>query len=157
MRELSELKMNECGKPVRRLPPTEEVINEFQSRFRIALPEAYLQLLRYSNGGHPELDSVEPASRSEAVRWAVNRFHFLDNDRTSSGSLWAVAEKWRSILGEGSLPFASDAGGNQFFLDLKTSPARVKLCLHDENFAIVEVAPAFEAFIDRLSADPDMI
>jgi len=64
---------------------------------------------------------------------------------------------WSQILGKGTIPFASDAGGNQYFLDLKTSPASVKMCLHDENFAVVELALSFEDFIDRLSIDPEMI
>jgi hypothetical protein len=50
-----------------------------------------------------------------------------------------------------------DGGGNQFFLDLTTSPPAVKVCVHDENFSIVDIAPSFESFIDGLSLDPDMI
>jgi hypothetical protein len=157
MRNLSELNINEGGKRVGRLAPSNEIIDAFQSHFGISLPELYLKLLRHSNGGHPEIDSIESVAKPGTSRWAVNRFYHLDNDTTSVGSLWAATEKWRSILGEKSIPFASDGGGNQFFLDLRTSPAKVKVCVHDQNFAFIDLAHSFESFIDGLSVDPDMI
>jgi hypothetical protein len=79
------------------------VIDTFQTCFGLELPEAYLRLLRYSNDGHPELDSIEPVGRPGAARWAVNHFYHLDEDRTSA----------------------------------------VKVCVHDEGFAIVDIAPSF--------------
>lgn len=156
MRSLSELNINEGGKPVVRPAPTKDVIDAFQAHFGFPLPEEYLRLLRYSNGGHPELDSIEPFGRPGAARWAVNRFYHLDEDRTSTASLWAAAERWRPELGTDALPFAADGGGNQFFLDFRASPPAVKVCVHDEDFAIVDIAPSLEAFIDALSIDPDM-
>lgn len=158
MRDLSELNINEGGKPVQRPAPTRKAIEAFQTHFGITLPEEYLHLLRHSNGGHPELDSVEPIGRPGAARWSVNRFYHLDdNDKVSTTSLWVVAERWCSMLGKDALPFAADGGGNQFFLDLKTSPAAVKVCIHDEGFSIVDIAPSLELFIDSLSVDPDMV
>ena len=157
MRNLSELNINEVGNPVRRSPPTSDVVDAFQAHFGIALPEDYLKLLRHSNGGHPELDSIQPVGRSGAARWAVNRFYHLDDDRISNSSLWVAIGRWRHILGASALPFAVDGGGNQFFFDLRTSPPKVKICVHDENFLVIEIAPSFEAFVDALSLDPDMI
>ncbi len=157
MRNLSELKINEKGKPVGRPSPTNEALKEFQSHFGVMLPESYIMLLRHSNGGHPQVDSIEPIGRPLAARWAVNRFYHLDGDINSAANLWNATEKWRKILGEKTIPFADDGGGNQFFIDLKPSIPSVKLCVHDEKFAIVDIAPSFEAFIDALSIDPDMI
>lgn len=157
MRELSELNINEGGKPVQRSSPTREVVEAFQSHFGVTLPLEYLRLLRYSNGGHPELDSIEPVGRPGAAQWAVNRFYHLDTDKTSATSLWAATESWRSILGKEAFPFAEDGGGNQFFLDLKTSPPAVKVCVHDEGFSTIDIAPSLEAFVDALSLDPDMV
>jgi hypothetical protein len=157
MRNLSELNINKKGKPIGHPSPTNGTIREFQSHFGVILPEDYIELLRHSNGGHPEVDSIQPIGRPEAARWAVNRFYHLDDDKNSTASLWAVTENWRTILGEKTIPFATDGGGNQFFLDLKTSPPSVKLCVHDDKFSIVEIAPSFWAFIDALSVDPDMI
>src|SRR5215469_13672208 len=128
MRNLSELNINEGGKRVDRLAPSKEIINAFQDHFAVTLPENYLKLLRHSNGGHPELDSIEPLGRPGASRWAVDQFYHLDNDRASAVSLWTATEQWQRILGKKTIPFARDGGGNQFFLDLKTSPPSVKVC-----------------------------
>jgi hypothetical protein len=157
MRNLSELNINENGRPVRRPEPATDVVAAFQAHYGIILPEDYLRLLQHSNGGHPELDSIAPIGRPGAARWAVNRFYHLDEERTSSGSLWIAVERWRPKLGKDALPFATDAGGNQFFLDLGTSPPAVRVCVHDEDYAIVDIAPSLEAFVDHLAIDPDMI
>ena len=157
MRDLSELNINENGKRVTRPAPSNDVINALQARYGITLPEDYLTLLRQSNGGHPELDSIEPIGRPGSARWAVNRFYHLEHEKKSAENLWAAMDEWRPILGNNALPIAADGGGNQFFIDLETPSAAVKVCVHDENFSIVDVAPSFQAFIDGLSADPDMI
>jgi hypothetical protein len=157
MRNLSELNLNEGGVPVSRLAPSARVVAEFESQFGITLPTAYLEFLQYANGGHPELDSFEAADPPHSSRWSINRFYHLDDDSNSPASLWMAMRRWRSILGKDALPFAADSGGNQYFLDLTREPPPVKICLHDEEFAIVQLAPTFEAFIDRLSVDPDMI
>lgn len=157
MRNLTELNINEGGKPVARPAPTKSVIDTFQNHFGVIIPEEYLRILRHSNGGHPELDSIEPVGRPGAARWAVNHFYHLDEDRTSSRSLWVAMERWRPQLGRDALPFADDGCGNQFFLDLTTLPPAVKVCVHDEGFAMVDIAPSLEVFIESLSIDPDMI
>jgi len=151
VRDLSELNINEGGRRVARPAPTAAIITAFQTLFGITLPEGYLKLLRHSNGGHPELDSIKPGM------WAVDRFYHLDDDRTSTESLWFVMEHWRPILGPEVLPFATDGCGNQFVLDLNTSPPRVRVCVHDENFSMVDLASSFEAFIDALGIDPEAI
>jgi SMI1 / KNR4 family (SUKH-1) len=157
MRSLSELKINEGGKPVRRVAPSDRVINGFESHFGLKLPTEYVALLQHANGGHPEVDSIEPVGRPGTAGWAVSRFYHLDDDKGSPESLWAATEIWQRVLGKDALPFASDGGGNQFFLDLKTTPASVKVCVHDEGFRAVDLAPSFEVFIDGLAVDPDMI
>jgi hypothetical protein len=48
-----------------------------------------------------------------------------------------------------AVPFAENGLGDQFFLDISTTPASVKIYYHEVN-AIVEIAPSFEQFIDRL-------
>lgn len=154
MRDLSELNINVGGEPVTRLAPSDEAIAKFERAFGVVLPSEYVALLRQANGGHPELDSFQ---LDERATWAVNHFYHLDDDRSSSTSLWVVAERWRGILGKGVLPFASDGGGNQFVLDLRVTPAAVRVCIHDENFRMVALASSFADFIDRLAIDPDMI
>ncbi len=158
MRELSELRVNERGRPVNRKAPSTSVIEAFQLRFDVQLPDNYLAFLRYANGGHPELDLFVPINTPAGEgEWAVNRFHHLDDDTRSTNSLWWATETWRPILGEDALPFAGDGVGNEFFLDLTTTPPAVKLCIHDDEFRIVNLASSFEAFIDGLTLDPDAI
>jgi len=157
MRNLSELNINEGGKAVTRPAPTVDTVKAFQSHFGIVLPDEYLKLLQYSNGGHPELDSIQPVGRPEAQRWSVSWFYELDDDRDSTTSLWYATAAWRSILGRDALPFAEDQLGNQFFLDLSLSESAVKICIHDDNFSIADLAPSFEAFLDGLSRDPEFI
>jgi hypothetical protein len=157
MRDLSELKMNERGKPVKRSPPTLEAIDAFQRHFNVALPAEYIYLLNFSNGGHPELDSIEPIGRAGAARRSVDHFYYLDGDTNSIASLWTAMRTWISVLGENYVPFAVDGGGNPFVLDLNSTPPKVKACLHDENYVLIDLAPSFTSFIDALSIDPEII
>jgi hypothetical protein len=59
------------------------------------------------------------------------------------------------VLGPDALAFASDGGGNPFFVDLESGA--VKLCLHDAKMQIVPLFPSFEAFVDALEIDEEMI
>lgn len=157
MRDLKELNINEQGKRVQRLAPNDDIISEFEQYLGAPLPKEYLLLLRHANGGHPELDSFLPLDEPGMGRWAIDHFYCLDKDKNSTENLWLVVEKWRPILGSFSLPFARDGGGNQFYLDLCNHPNPVGVCIHDENFRTIEIAPSFDVFIDGLEIDPDMI
>lgn len=156
MKDLSRLNLNEGGKRVTREAPTAAVVNSFQQRYSISLPQHYLELLRHSNGGHPELNSIAVGTGVKSTRWSINHFYFLDEDKDAPESLWRATEVWRRQLGPFALPFASDEGDNQYFLDLSVSPSPVKLCIHDERFWTIRIADSFEEFIDALSIDPDM-
>jgi hypothetical protein len=87
----------------------------------------------------------------------VDAFYHLTADDRGPESLWYAVEHWKQTLGQAALPFAADAGGNQFFLDLSSKPATVRLCLHDEAMHIVDIATSFEEFINSLEIDPDMV
>lgn len=153
MRELSELNINEGGRPVTRPAPTEALFADFESKTGRQLPAELRGLLQFANGGHPELDSV---AGSEG-QFVVNAFYHLTPDDHGPESLWYAVQHWTPILGQAALPFADDAGGNQFFLDLSSNPAVVRFCVHDEAMRIVDISASFEAFIDSLEIDPDMI
>ena len=156
MRNLAELNINEGGKPVMRRMPTEAEFASFEARYQVKFPEDLKQLLRYSNGGHPELSSVKAADPEHDLGLGVNHFRHLSPDNEGTRSLAYGLEEWRPILGKKALPFASNGGGDEFFLDLSDTPSSVKICLHDERMAIAFVAPSFEAFIDGLYLDPDL-
>jgi hypothetical protein len=157
MRDFAELNINDGGKPVARPAPSAAAVRAFEQAFAVELPRAYLALLRAANGGSPEVDTIAPNGEKQPERWSVNRFYHLDDDRSSPASLWKAMERWRPVLGARAIPFANDGGDNQFFLDLTMSPPPVKVCIHDEELRSVLLAPSFEAFIDALYVDPDMI
>jgi SMI1 / KNR4 family (SUKH-1) len=157
MRDLSELNMNQGGKPVTRAPPSEDEIQTFETEFNAVLPEDYVAFLNHSNGGHPELDSVQPEGQNDHPARGVDHFYFLSSDRVSPQALWRGATAWRKLLGNSFVAFAEDAGGNPFLFDLSTDPLAVCTCLHDDELAIVKVSSSFGAFIDALEFDPDMV
>lgn len=99
--------------------------------------------------------TVEPIGRPGASPWAINHFFHLDDDDTPGVSLWWALETWRPIRRNNMIPFAKGGGGNLFFLDLATSPPAVKVCVHDGLFAVVDIAPSLETFIDALFIDLD--
>lgn len=155
MRNLAELNVNEYGAAVTRPPPTVEVIRAFEAEFGRPLPEDYLAFLRFCNGGHPELDIFVPKGGSISDAYAVNHFLRLDDDVSAHWSLWHALSIWRPIVGELMLPFAETGTGDPFLLDFGTEPPCVAYCAHDDDFAIYDVAPSFEAFIDGLQLYPE--
>lgn len=157
MRDLSEINMNQGGKPVTRRSPLEAEIQAFEKEFNVSLPADYVAFLNYSNGGHPELDSVLPEARSDLPPRGLDHFYYLDNDWLGSSSLWSGAAAWRELLGQRYVAFAEDAGGNPFLFDLSQTPLAIITCLHDEGLTLLKMASSFGAFIDALEADPDMI
>src|SRR5215210_6636960 len=100
MRNLAKLNINEGGRPVERAAPSDSVIEAFELRFGLKLPDDYLALLRHANGGHPELESVLQLDRSGFTEWGVNNFYYLDEDKASFESLWRETEWLRQILGK---------------------------------------------------------
>lgn len=150
MRNFVELKINEGGSAVERPCPSNSDFTTFESRYGTKVPEGLRALLCHSNGGHPELDSIE----ADGIRWSLSRFYHL-GDGDQPGSLSYAATHWRSILGEDVLVFAGDSGGNQFFINL--ADGSVKICLHDSEMRTITLAQSFEAFIDGLHVDEEMI
>jgi hypothetical protein len=157
MRDLSELNMNQGGKPVTRLPPSEIDIQQFEAEFDVVLPADYVAFLNHSNGGHPELDSIAPEARSDLPTRGVDHFYFLNDDRVGPHSLWRGATVWRSLLGPNYVAFAEDAGGNPFLFDLSTSPLAVSTCIHDDGLSLLKISSSFGDFVDALECDPDML
>jgi hypothetical protein len=156
MRDLCELNINRHGKAAHRGAPTAQAIAAIEKRLGYALPSEYLELLRHSNGGHPELDSILPKDPRRSS-WAIARFFFVTDEESPDGdSLSLNITKFRPILGDNALPFASDGGGNVFFLAMERTPAPVNIYLQDEG-EVVRVAACFAALIDSLEMNPDYI
>ena len=157
MRDLAELNINYGGRRIERAPPSPDIIAAFEIEFDVDLPTDYIRLLNYSNGGHPELDSIAPMGRTDIAMRSIDHFFYLNEEKEGPESLWSVARAWRSTLGEKLVPIATDGGGNPFVIDMTATPPKILVCLHDEDFALVEIARTFVDFIDRLEVDPDMI
>ncbi len=157
MRNLSELNINEGGRPVERTPPSQSSLQEFQEEFGVLLPKDYVEFLTAANGGHPELDSFVPTGNDASNRFAIDYFyHLTDGDRKSTSGAWWTMSKWQAELGTGCVPIGRDGGGNQICIDCNNGGS-VFLCLHDEGLKKVAVAVSFSAFVDLLGEDPDMI
>lgn len=95
MRDLRELRINEGERPatagplIIRQAPTEEQIRRFEAKFQVKLPAHYVSLLRFSNGGHPQIGTFGPKDPSSRERWVVNLFHFLSDDEADLEGVWA--------------------------------------------------------------------
>jgi len=157
MRDISELNINEGGRPILRNSPSQNMISEFEDEFGISLPNDYIRFLKESNGGHPELNLFTPVGNSDDNHFTIDYFYHLTNDdRESLTSVWRVTRDWQQKLGQGCVPFGRDGGGNQLYLDFSSNEA-IFLCIHDEDFKKIKVAPSFSAFLDLLEEDLDMI
>jgi len=157
MRDLQELELNEGGEPVDRAPPTDQQIRAFEAHFGVELPQDYLLLLRHSNGGHPLLDSFEARGQEAHELWGINRFYFLNGDHADSENLWWNAEAWQPTLGPKIVPIADNGGGDLIVLSFTTVPPSVQVCVHEEEFELLDVADSFSEFIDMLHEDPDLL
>lgn len=153
MRDLTELNITQGGKSMRRPPPSDAVIAAFEAEIGMPLPAELKHLLRFSNGGHPELDSVDGGEGG----CAVSKFYHLTEEDRGTESLWYAIEEWRPVVGPQFIPFARTGGGDPFLLDVSVTPHSVKICRHDEDMEIYEVSPSFEAFIDSLAINPDYL
>lgn len=155
MRNLKELNITYLGKKVLRPSPPASVVGEFEKSLAIQLPRQYLELLQYSNGGHPELDTFVRQSRGENSVWTIDYFYHLDDDRESDYSMWSNAVAWKCCVDKKCVPFACDGCGNQYVINFGTRPPSVCVCIHDENCRMVALANSFADFIDGLSVNPD--
>ncbi len=157
MRNLAELNItDDRGEPVRRAPPSREVIAAFEREFDVSLPSEYLELLMYANGGGPEMNMIKPMGRTDIAERAINRFFYLNDDRNGTESLWITTKRWRPTLGAKQIPIAADGGGNPFVLDLRATPPRVVTYIVSEGYKLRKLASSFSEFIDRLELDPNM-
>lgn len=157
MRPLTELYIDTGTGETRGRSPSSAAIHAFESWFGHKLPEEYLQLLAHANGGSPELSAVVPTGKTINESWDVDHFYSLDEDEKSEHCLWRIYREWRKVLGNQLLPFASDGGGNQFCLDFRDTPPSIKVCIHDEGYAIVTIARSFADFIDAMTINPEYI
>lgn len=155
MRDLTELEIHPRRTKV--YPPaTEDQILAFERHFEVTLPGSFRTLLRFVNGGRPRLrvyddpnggsgeieDIYSLGSQAEAEKDALEGKLDLYN-------LWAETAVWRPHLGIQGVPFGSDGGDNQLYLDCSTSPAQVKRMINATRKKYL-IASSFESFVDML-------
>src|SRR5687768_5950877 len=117
MRDFSELNINSGGKRVDTPPPSAQGIQELQEHFDIVLPDAYLRLLAFSNGGHPEVDSFSYANGLGESH--VDIFFHLTSDQEDDYGLWWNTQLLREELQrDKTVAIGMNGGGDTIFLDL---------------------------------------
>jgi hypothetical protein len=159
MRNLRELNINEGGELVTLPPPSPEQIALVEQAVGKCLPTSYVEFLRFSNGGHPELDTFRIESGGKQYEWGVDRFFHISDDLDSTED---VMWNYRNLPGDPPrtlLPIGCDGGGNLIFLDLsEDGDGRIFFWVHDDpNLPLLHVADSFEEFIDMLTLNPDYI
>jgi hypothetical protein len=157
MRDLSEININDGGRPVTRPPPSPATIAAYEREFGVILPTDYVTLLLHSNGGGPEVHIIRPLADTNSEGEGVNRFFFLDESRDAVSGLWWETRTMRPYIGQGKVPIADNGVGDVYVLDMNTAPPKVTLSLHEEDYREIDIARSFEDFIDRLEYGEDMI
>ncbi len=171
MRDLHELKLNIHGEPVTISPPTAHQLAVVERLVGTKLPAAYVEVLHFSNGGYPELDTfyVEVEEKGYREAWSVNNFFSITSDdpltEDTDEVLWNYRHRWDEAPRE-IVPIARNAFSDKICLDLTPEGngqvvlfayqlpewARGALPAAD---VLLPVAPSFEAFIDSLTTDPE--
>jgi len=159
MRNLREINLNEGGTFVNRLPPTSEQITFVENLIEAKLPAPYLELLQFSNGGHPELDTFYYKSNDIQQHWNIDKFFHISFDTNDMYDVvWNYNHRWNNA-NKHIVPIAQNGGGDLFCLDLsENGKGRIIVWIHDDpEISLLEVANSFEALIDELILNPDYI
>ncbi len=171
MRDLNELKLNNAGAPIDTPPPTEQQLALVEQAIGAKLPAAYVAFLRYSNGGHPQLNTfyVDVPSRGYHQQWGINNFFSIASDDPATADTEEVIWRYQhrhERLPRRLLPIADNGLGDELLLDLtKEGDGRVVLLAHQRPAwarralpaaeVLLPVAKSFEELIDSLAIDPD--
>jgi len=142
------------------LAPTESQLVLVEHLIGVDLPVSYIEFLKFSNGGYPEVNTFEQEIDEGIYPWTVNLFLSIASNSISTDDpkdvIWNYHHRWPYASRE-LLPIANDSGGNLFCLDLsQEGKGRVVIQVHDEEgFPLIELAESFETFINSLVMDRD--
>lgn len=155
MTNITDLNINYSGKPVAGFTGSSAAFDELERLAGGALPAAYVNFIRSSDGGHPEVGCFQvPGSEPENIV-EVDWFYSVANPELES--IRSALEGFGALLGPEALPIGRDGGGNQFYLLLNSQSPSVWLYLHDEGGKRIWLADCFEEFISGLVSNPDFI
>lgn len=172
MRDLRELGLNDAGMPVETLPPTQQQLALVEQLAGIRLPADYTRFLRFSNGGHPLLNTfyVQVDVKGYREQWSMDNFFSISSDDSLTEDtdevVWRYHHRWEG-LPAALVPIADNGFGDEIYLDLTgEGNGQVVLMAHERPEwargelpaanVLLPVAASFDEFIDSLSADPDL-
>ena len=159
MRDLNELAI----RPRRRNsypPATPAEIAVFERHFEANLPPAFVCLLQFSNGGRPTLSIFDDPNGG--ISGLDNFYGFgpkAADDEAAARGTWDIGNLWgetryrRTVLGDRAIPFGSDGGDNQLFIDDTEGTAAVYRMIFATRQRY-RVAASFEDFIGMLRLPP---
>lgn len=159
MRDLRELRMNSRGGWAVTRPLTAEGLRSVEELVGKRLPSGYVEFLRFSNGGYPELDTFEYESVGGQREWSGTRFFHVSADPGSTeGVIWNH-RNWYPGAPHTLLPIAENGFGDYLLLDLANDKNdRIVIWWHeipDEEQSFDHTGLSFEQMIDRLTRSPD--
>jgi hypothetical protein len=150
VRDLAELGLQDFGRPAPRPAPGSSDFARLSQLIGAELPDAYVRLLEYRNGGAPMTNVFQ----CDGQEWDVNWFFHLsppDSDADTESILWNYHHRWPGAP-RAMLPIAGDSYANLICIDLGQEGAgRVLLWVHDDpRNPLRLVASDFAEFIDSL-------
>jgi hypothetical protein len=161
MKDLRSLGIKPFGKQRPFPKVSEEAIREFEKAFNVVLPDSYLKLLRFANGGSLELCEYDDPVTSGIG--GINDFYGVgdrkENEKAEAMGKWEYGNLWgetmafkKYMLAQGGIPFARDGGDNQLFFDYRElSPPCISRFILSGRTAY-RLAESFDAFVDMLHA-----
>jgi hypothetical protein len=157
MMDFTRLNINAGGFSVPGYRGDQALFQRIEDILAASLPAEYVALLKFADGGHPELSSINPID--PAWDYGLHSIDWIYSMQNSEiPQLLKIYEVWASILGSKCLPFANDGANNQFYLDLNFNPAKVFFYTTSYGPAKRYIfANSFADFINSLQLDPDFI
>ena len=158
MRNLEELNINEGGERVTEPAPSPEEIQSFMDHFGVLLPEDYINLLLFSNGGCPDVASFTYFDGKG--KGAINCFYRLTHDQTDLSGVWRRTKHLRNVLSEAGIPInvvavAENGGADDIFLNMSNTPPSVHILYRTSGNSMPKIADSFGGFIDALYDEVD--
>jgi len=158
MRDLKELNINEGGKPINRPAPSFDDMQRFMEHFGVSLPEEYISLLMFANGGGPEVGGFTYYDgKGES---AIDCFYSLTSDESDLYGIWRRTEHLRAALSDANLPsdvvaIGENGGSDEIFLNMSNTPPSVHILYRTSGNSMPKIADSFEKFIDSLYYERD--
>lgn len=121
---------------------TQELISAIETQLNLALPETYLDLIKYSDEAAPEISTFSYANESTCI----SEFFEFSQKNQPYTVCWYLDPNRNLGLPDKFLPFARDAGDQLMCLDYNFTPPTVEL-FKPQSKERFFVADNFEDFV----------